>query len=56
MYIFKGNFLIQKTEILEVWDKSGFTRELFIKQNREENVVVTGDLACKAQKIDLVTE
>lgn len=40
--------------MLEVQDKSGFTKELFIEQNREESMV--GDLTCKAQKIDFVIE
>lgn len=30
--------------------------ELFIEQNKEEDMVVTRDLACKTQKIDLVIE
>lgn len=41
--------------MLEVWGKSGFTIELFTEQNRED-MVVTGGIACKAQKTDLVTE
>lgn len=42
--------------MLEGQGTSGFTMELFIEQNREEDMVVTGGLACKTQKTDLVTE
>lgn len=48
------NFLIQRAKWLEMWSKSRFTIKLFIEQNREEGMVMTRYLACKAQETDLV--
>lgn len=59
MWILKDNFfnfLIQRAEMLEGQGKSGFTMELFIEQNGEEDMVVRRDLAWKTQKTDLVIE